>query len=650
MSTKRIERLLNILIALLSKPNGLSKQQLQDILVREEKSELAFGRTFERDKVVLKNIGILLLLEISDNVFPGDRSKIKYCIDKQSYLFKSIDFDQEEFSIILAASRVWQQTALQTYANRATTKLKSYNLAKNMEYFLGFEMRLSTQEFTFNTIINAILKKISIRFLYDSHNCGETKVTYVAPWGIGQYNGIWYLVAYDQTYKSLKTFRLSRIVSNIKETQKTYQISKNFNIKNELSHINSKGSKQQAILVLSYNKAQALRKRAIMQDNTKVIIDFFDVNIFAKEIASYGPDVVVVSPKILKKAVLKIHRIVSEKKLPKQCYETNNFVPQTTEKFSQTIVEHLCRLLALVPYLYNNQGVSVQEAAKHFSVQESVLLQDLKIIFLCGLPGYGPEHLIDIVWDTGFIYINNGEELNKAIRLVNIEAATLLFGLEVLDNFATVAEKIVIKRIVKKIVSKNKNLENFGQQFTFKVANELLQKNLHILRQALDKKKHVYFEYLGIQKDEVSYRLVDPFLVKSKDNLFYLHAWCHKVEQKRLFRVDRIFGILLKDLQCFVENPIMLEKKVLENKIFVPKVKDKLVTLALLPEVLWVANWYVCEEKKFQSPYTIIRIKVSNTSWLKRLVVSCAGALQIVFPEKLALESKRWSLETLKKY
>ena len=62
--------------------------------------------------------------------------------------------------------------------------------------------------------------------------------------------------------------------------------------------------------------------------------------------------------------------------------------------------DRITRLLALVPYLTARpDGVGVAEAARDFGVPEKQLRKDLELLWMCGLPGYGPGDLIDLAFE-----------------------------------------------------------------------------------------------------------------------------------------------------------------------------------------------------------------------------------------------------------
>ena len=59
--------------------------------------------------------------------------------------------------------------------------------------------------------------------------------------------------------------------------------------------------------------------------------------------------------------------------------------------------DQLARLLALAPYLQTRGEVPLKEVAADFGVTPDQMLKDLRVLYMCGLPGFGPAELIGIL-------------------------------------------------------------------------------------------------------------------------------------------------------------------------------------------------------------------------------------------------------------
>ncbi|MGI5952117.1 MAG: WYL domain-containing protein, partial [Brooklawnia sp.] len=65
-----------------------------------------------------------------------------------------------------------------------------------------------------------------------------------------------------------------------------------------------------------------------------------------------------------------------------------------------TAMSKVRRLLALVPYLQAHRGIPVAEVTRTFGITEPQLIDDLKKLWMCGLPGGLPDDLIEIDMDA----------------------------------------------------------------------------------------------------------------------------------------------------------------------------------------------------------------------------------------------------------
>ena len=104
--------------------------------------------------------------------------------------------------------------------------------------------------------------------------------------------------------------------------------------------------------------------------------------------------------------------------------------------------ERLSRLLALVPYLLNRQGIPMEQAAKDAGITVDQLEKDLFLLFVCGLPGHMPDDLIEADWEDGLVYLGNADTIARPLRLGAEEVATLLVGLRLLAGLPGAHDRV----------------------------------------------------------------------------------------------------------------------------------------------------------------------------------------------------------------
>jgi proteasome accessory factor C len=86
----------------------------------------------------------------------------------------------------------------------------------------------------------------------------------------------------------------------------------------------------------------------------------------------------------------------------------------------------------LIPYILENPGESISSLASKFSVSEDQIEKDLQLIFMCGLPGYTPYELIDIVFEDGIVSVIDPQVLDKPRRFNKTELIVIALGLQIL--------------------------------------------------------------------------------------------------------------------------------------------------------------------------------------------------------------------------
>ena len=60
---------------------------------------------------------------------------------------------------------------------------------------------------------------------------------------------------------------------------------------------------------------------------------------------------------------------------------------------SDRTASRLTRILAMLPWVIDNPGVHVDAVCERFGYTRKELIKDLDLVFVCGLPGYGPGDL-----------------------------------------------------------------------------------------------------------------------------------------------------------------------------------------------------------------------------------------------------------------
>lgn len=284
----------------------------------------------------------------------------------------------------------------------------------------------------------------------------------------------------------------------------------------------------------------------------------------------------------------------------------------------------LARLLALVPWLAANDGITLEAAARHFDVSVEQLEQDLWLLIVCGLPGYGPADLVDIqFWDDGRIHVIDPQTLRRPLRLTADEATALLLGLRVLQQVPGSGHGDSLDRVIGKLESAMQaNARPGGADVAMAAATPSVSAALD---EALATGQALALDYAAATRDEVSHRIVQPLRVSSVDGRTSLIAYCTLAEAVRTFRVDRILAASVH-AAVPVPTPAL---GALEASIRSP---DEAI-LILAADARWICDAHggtVLGEEP--SGGLRIALPVHDHAWLARLVLGAGPGATVVAP------------------
>lgn len=305
----KTERLLNLVICLLYTRQPLSKAQIRSAVPQygETASVEAFDRMFERDKDELRELGIPLRTEPLD-VFFDDESG--YRIDRREYALPEIAFEPDELAVLGLASRTWQQASLAGPAATALRKLEAADVERDAGSLVGLEPRVRTSEPAFTPMKDAVLRRQAVTFDYRKSG-GDSATRRLQPWAVANWHGRWYVTGFDIDREAPRVFRLGRIVGSVRRTGKpaAYDIPAHHDAVAMIAG-NDPTQAATATVLVRATAGQTLRRRARNSaeepdGRTRLEVDFTDAEVFADELAGFGPAVRVVSPPELVAAVVR---------------------------------------------------------------------------------------------------------------------------------------------------------------------------------------------------------------------------------------------------------------------------------------------------------------------------------------------------------
>jgi proteasome accessory factor C len=321
-----------------------------------------------------------------------------------------------------------------------------------------------------------------------------------------------------------------------------------------------------------------------------------------------------------------------------------------------TSADRLGRLLNLVPYFLARPGIDLAQAAADLDVTERQLREDLELLWVCGLPGYGPGDLIDMALDGDRVTITYDAGIDRPLRLTPDEALALVVALRMLAETPGTGERDAIERALAKIESAAGDLADApvavrlpGAVAPLAGASAGDDDRLSTIRSAVERRRALRITYYTATRDETTERVVDPMRVLVVAGHSYLEAWCRRAEAVRLFRVDRIDGMV--ELAEPAQPPPQAQPHDLDGGVFHPTPDLPLFTLRVGRGGRWITEYYPCEEIVEESPeHWLVSLRAADLGWARRLVLGLGPEVAVVSPPELVASVHDHAREALAAY
>jgi proteasome accessory factor C len=300
--------------------------------------------------------------------------------------------------------------------------------------------------------------------------------------------------------------------------------------------------------------------------------------------------------------------------------------------------DRMTRLLALIPYLEARPaGVRVARAARDFGVSEKQLHSDLELLFMCGLPGYGPGDLIDLAFEGDRVRVTFPAGMERPLRLTTDEAVALVVALRALQETPGLAEGQAVTSALAKVSEVAGHVA--GTVTPVAVSLEAREEALAVVRDGLQRGRALHLHYYVPSRDERTERTVDPMRLLLVDGHTYLEAWCRRVEDVRLFRLDRVDDVQVLDEPA--APPPQAHERDIEHGVYQPQPGSPAVRLRLARSARWVADYYPVESATpVDDPPggLAVTLRTADLAWARRLVASLGGAACVDEPVELATQ------------
>jgi len=300
--SRKIERLINLTIALLATKRFLTKSEIFRTVEGYEGSAETKERMFERDKDDLRSLGITIDVGNFDPLFNDEAG---YRIKSENYQLDLGEITPTEMSLLSLAADAWQGAAFAEQTQSAILKLSSMGVPADPIDIPGFLPKLSNSSTDLETISGAIGSSDYLVFDYLSPSLLAERRE-VIPVALSNKSGFWYVSGVDKALQEVRTFRLDRVqgVITVLKNKGHFEFPSDF----ELDRIHAASAIRFAIIDVRKGKGHALRALstsvADLGEWDQIKVPIYTIEYLTAQILWHGDDVFVHEPVDLRENVV----------------------------------------------------------------------------------------------------------------------------------------------------------------------------------------------------------------------------------------------------------------------------------------------------------------------------------------------------------
>jgi proteasome accessory factor B len=318
VATSKVERLMNLVIALLSTRSYLSAEQIRANVTgyQDPPTDEAFSRMFERDKNELRDLGIPLetgrasMMDVNDG----------YRINRTAYELPPVELTGDEAAVVAIATQLWESQEMVTATQSALLKLRAAGVDVDASdaggaITNGAAPGLRGSEEALGILLSAIDSGRAVQFAHRPNRSAPYIDRTLEPWGVVTYRGRWYVVGHDRDRNAARTFRVSRIGDGVRAVGPDRAVTRPDGVNlRDIVHraVAEWPAGELARIWVADGRGTALRRQAVSttpsarngRGGDEVVVDIGMVDRLAREVAGYGADAVVLEPESLRDNVI----------------------------------------------------------------------------------------------------------------------------------------------------------------------------------------------------------------------------------------------------------------------------------------------------------------------------------------------------------
>ena len=554
--TDKLIRQLSLVAFLMAERRPLTARDVKgNVEGYSEMSDEAFARRFYSDRAELIALGVPLHSQRDE--FTGEEL---YTLRSENYFLDELELDDDELAALQTALYMLEGTfayaeplrlALQNLAlgrpgfDDAPTETAASVQVRDPDYSPEMAGRLSKLE-------SAISKQRTIKFSYWSPRRDQTRERTLNPYALRRDRGTWYVVGHDLDNDDVRTFRVSRVRSDIRfatRRERDFRLPADFDV--DAYRV---GEDWQHGPVAGTAKIEVNGDTAWWVHRTLHEAGTLADGVFETEYAAIEPlagwvlrqngRALPLEPEELRAACaegLRRVREAHEAEPPKLAREkTVEISPDGLERPAPAVApERFGVLQALLAYLLAACGeaatreLDADDLAARFHIPREELQDHLSLLNLVNFGGGCYTVYAELDGDT--VRVDKelyGDVFRLAPRLTPLEARAIRLALDIVGPSIAAQVHTPLDRVRKKLE------ETFGQfedHQTPETRSELDEEELvATLSRGIAERRVVAIEYLKEGDETPTERLVEPYTFERVLPNWIIHTWDRSVGRRAL--------------------------------------------------------------------------------------------------------------------
>jgi proteasome accessory factor C len=645
--TDKLIRQLSLVAFLMAERRPLTARDIKsNVEGYQEMSDEAFARRFYSDRAELVSLGVPL--DSQRDEFTGEEL---YTLRAERYFLPELELDDEE----LAALQTCFFLLEGRFAYAEPLRLALQNLAlgrsagalaatptgtagrvevRDPDYSPELQGRLGKLE-------GAISKQRTVKFRYWTISSDEERERTLNPYALLPENGSWYVIGHDLDREDIRTFRVSRIRSDIRfatRRERDFRLPPEFDVENYRGRADWQfgdivGS---ATIEVAPDTAWWV-ERAYGGDRNSVDGDIFTTeyassHLLARWILRQDGRAIPLEPSELRRLSVdgaRAARTAHEGAPPTPAaFVQEGEAENAAERFAGPVApERFGVLQSLLAYLLtacgeNREGtIPASELVQRFSIPADQLEEHLSLLNLVNFGGGCYAVYAELQGDQ--VHVDKelfGDTFRRPPRLTPLEARAIRLALEFVGPMIAAGAHSPLDRVRAKLE------ETFGVfELTQTPAPHVGEEEglVDVLTQAIDGHRLVELDYLKPEEQEVVTRTVEPYSIERRLPHWYVHTWDTERDQPRSYRLDRM------------RNAKVLAASFVPREGFDPSELHTATTARIWYSPA-VARW---EVEKGARPLVdgaaLVDKSVGSAEWLVGEVVSYRGEAIVLEPPEL---------------